>query len=358
MIHVVIGTRAQLVKMLPVMQLMKDKGWDYNFVFLPQHRETIQAMLDEFELKAPDVVVTDNASDIVKTWQMALWSIKVLVQGILQRKRIFRTDRSGVALVHGDAPPLLLGALIAKAQGLKVAQVEAGLRSFDFKAPFPEELIRYMAGRLGLIDLHFCQDDTALTNAGKYPGKAIHTLGNTILDTLHMVEGMTPEVPKEKYALVSLHRYETITDSARMGRIIDKLIQLSARMRLKFILHPPTQAALVSHDLISKLEASERIDLLPRMSFVNFQRALAQAELLVSDGGSNQEESAYLGIPCLLLRETTERSEGLGRNVVLSKFDEQVIEDFFADYPRFAVRTEMKDRSPSEIILNEIEEYV
>lgn len=357
MIHVVIGTRAQLVKMIPLMRLMKDRGWDYNFVFLPQHRATIREMLDEFAVKPPDVILTDNAEDIVKTWQMALWSIKTLALGIWHRKRIFRGDRSGIALVHGDAPPLLLGALIARAQGLKVAQVEAGLRSFDFKCPFPEELTRYLAGRLGLIDLHFCQDDKAMSNVKKYPGKAIHTDGNTILDTLRLLGDLASNESEEPFALVSLHRYETITDASRMGFIIDKLIHLSQRLRLKFILHPSTRVALLTHRLMEELQAAERIDLLPRMSFVNFQTTLARAEMLVTDGGSNQEESAYLGIPCLLLRATTERVEGLGKNVVLSKFNERIIEDFFEDYSKYAVRTDLHERSPSDIILHHIERY-
>jgi UDP-N-acetylglucosamine 2-epimerase (non-hydrolysing) len=116
--------------------------------------------------------------------------------------------------VHGDAPPLLLGALIAKAQGLQVAQIEAGLRSFHWFAPFPEEMTRWLTARLGLINLHLCQDEQALANAQEYPGKAILTPGNTIVDTLEMAAD-TSDIVDQPYALVSLHRYETMKHAWR-----------------------------------------------------------------------------------------------------------------------------------------------
>ena len=357
MIHIVIGTRAQLIKMLPVMRLMKDRSRDYNFVFLPQHRATIYEILDEFELKHPDVVVAKNSDDVTKAWQMIVWSLRVLIEGLWNRNKIFRHDRQGVVLVHGDAPPLFLGALLAKAQGLRVAQIEAGLRSYDFRCPFPEEATRVAAGRLGLIDIHYCQDETAQRNAERYPGETILTGGNTIADTLAMIERPVADDSLQPFALVSLHRFETITNARRMQIIVDKLIAVSDRIPLKFILHPPTEVALNAHGLMQKFERAERITLLPRMTFVLFQKTLAQAEFIISDGGSNQEESAYLGIPCLLLREKSERTEGLGRNVVLSCFDERIIDDFLDDYRRYAVRTELSARTPSEVILEHLEAY-
>lgn len=357
MIHIVIGTRAQLIKMLPLMRLMKDRDWDYNFVFLPQHRETIYEMLDEFDLKHPDILVAENTVDIVKTRQMVIWSWRVILEGLWNRKKIFRQDKRGIVLVHGDAPPLLLGSLLAKAQGLKVAQIEAGLRSFDFRRPFPEEATRVVVGRLGLVDVHFCQNEISQRNASNYPGESVFTGGNTIADTLAMVEQSEDKSSQEEFALVSLHRYETITDIQRMTYIVDKLIELSQTMPLKFILHPPTRVALESLGLMDKLKAAESIRLLPRLTFIAFQHTLAHAALLVSDGGSNQEESAYLGIPCLLLREKTERTEGLGKNVVLSRFDEQVIDKFFKNYQDYAIRTQMNGLTPSEIIMQYLEAY-
>lgn len=183
------------------------------------------------------------------------------------------------------------------------------------------------------------------------------TGGNTIADTLAMVEQDDMQDAPETFALVSLHRYETITDSKRMTYIVGKLLDLSEKMPLRLILHPPTSVALKTHGLMQKLEEAEHIELLPRMTFIAFQRTLAQAALLVSDGGSNQEESAYLGVPCLLLREKSERLEGLGKSVVLSCFDEQVIDEFFDNYQKYAVRTKLDGLTPSERIVNYLESF-
>jgi len=353
MIHIVIGTRAQLIKMLPLMQRMQRRGWDYNFVFLAQHRNTILEILDEFGLKHPDQVIADDGRDIVKTLQMIGWSIRALTLGLWHRKKLFHGDRSGIALVHGDAPPLLLGALIAKAQGLQVAQIEAGLRSFHWFAPFPEEMTRWLTARLGLVDLHLCQDAQALKNAQGYPGKAILTPGNTITDTLEMVANA--DAPMDRpYALVSLHRYETLTDATRMAWITGLLIRVAQRLPVSMILHPPTEVALDRLGLIDKLRDCANIRLIPRMTFIAFQHKLRHAALLISDGGSNQEESAYLGVPCLLLRNTTERQEGLDSNVVISRFDTKVIDDFLADPDRYRVATRRDGHSPSDVILDAI----
>ena len=357
MIHVVIGTRAQLIKMLPLMQRMQQRGWDYNFVFMAQHKNTILEILDEFGLKHPDQVIADDGRDIVRTLQMMAWSIRALTLGLWHRKRLFRADLSGIALVHGDAPPLLLGALIAKAQGLQVAQIEAGLRSFHWFAPFPEELTRWLTARLGLINLHLCQDAQALENAQNYPGKAILTPGNTIADTLQMAAD-TGTTVDQSYALVSLHRYETLTSKTRMAWITELLLSVAKRLRVSVILHPPTEVALRRLGLIEKLRDCSNIQLVPRMTFIAFQHKLRHARFLISDGGGNQEETAYLGVPCLLLRNSTERQEGLGRNVVISRFETRVIDDFLTNPERFRVATRRDGPSPSDVILDAIKPFV
>ena len=95
---------------------------------------------------------------------MIFWSVRVLTYAFLNSKKIFQNDQQGVVLIHGDAPPLFLGALMAKRQGLKVAQVEAGLRSNNYLKPFPEELTRVFSAKIGLIDIFFCQDAKAVNN--------------------------------------------------------------------------------------------------------------------------------------------------------------------------------------------------
>ena len=353
MIHVLLGTRAQIIKMAPVMHLLQKRRIDYNFIFMAQHRETVYEMLDNFALKHPDHVLGNIDSDIVSSTRMAFWSLGVLATGIRNRSKVFKGDKQGIVLIHGDAPPLFLGAILARIQGLQVASIEAGLRSFNLWRPFPEELVRVVTGRLGLIDIHFCQDEAALRNAGRYPGRALNTGGNTMLDAIQLASKInTNKHPgnrhpgQEKYAVVTLHRYETISRKSQLHRVINLVLRVSKSINIKFILHPPTKTALHRDGLYEKLEDSPGVDVIPRLNFIDFQALISSSEFMVTDGGSNQEESYYMGIPCLLFRSETERREGLDRNVVLSAFDTAVIDDFVSNYERYRFTPMVLTASP------------
>lgn len=358
MIHVLIGTRAQLIKMIPLMHLMQEEGIPYNFIYMAQHHETIYQMIDDFAIKRPDHVLCDRGTDIVSSKQMVLWSLKVLMSGYRRKNEIFEGDRNGIVLIHGDAPPLLLGALLAKGQGLAVASVEAGLRSFNYFKPFPEELTRVLTGKLGLIDLFFCQDEAATENASRYRGTAINTHGNTIIDSIRLATEInaqdTGPHASKPYAVVTLHRFETISNRDRLDAMVSKVIRIAGHTPVKFILHPPTRSALKKSGLYARLEAVAEIELLPRMSFLDFNRCITNAEFIVTDGGSNQEESAFLGIPCLLFRSETERADGLDANVVLSRFDDQIIDDFLNNYRALRRPRDTRHHSPSRRILDEL----
>jgi len=364
MIHVLLGTRAQIIKMAPIMHLLHNRGIEYNFIFMAQHRETVYEMLDDFSLKHPDYVLGNVDTDIVSSTRMVFWSLGVLASGIRNRSKVFKGDKQGIVLIHGDAPPLFLGAIIAKAQGLQVASIEAGLRSFNFLRPFPEELVRVATGKLGLIDIHFCQDETALRNAGRYAGRAVSTAGNTIVDAIQLASTINRKnhpgnrhLGQEKYAVVTLHRYETISRKSQLSRVIDLVLRISKSINIKFILHPPTKTALLRDGLYQKLEDSPGVDLSPRLNFIDFQALISSAEFMVTDGGSNQEESYYMGIPCLLFRSETERSEGLDKNVVLSSFDAAVIDDFLSNYKCYRSAPVAAPASPSQRIVDEVVEF-
>jgi UDP-N-acetylglucosamine 2-epimerase (non-hydrolysing) len=364
MIHILIGTRAQLIKMMPLMYEMREQNIDYNFVFMAQHRETIYEMLDDFDLKLPDYVLCDTGVDIVSTKQMIVWSLKVLFYGIKNRSKIFKKDKDGIVLIHGDAPPLFLGAVIAKAQGLQVGSIEAGLRSFNYWKPFPEEITRVLTAKFGLVDVFYCQDDAAVANVEAYRGRTVHTQGNTIVDAIQLAidvnqtRGETLSAPSVPYGVVTLHRYETISNDDQLHLVVDLVLKISHKMQLKFILHPPTRTALKKTGLYEVLNSTVNIDLLPRMNFIDFNALISGSKFIVTDGGSNQEECAFLGIPCLLFRNETERFEGLGENVVLSKFDEAIIDKFVDCYMDLRRSQSNALHSPTDIILNDVSGYI
>ena len=129
MIHVFIGTKAQLIKMAPVMVELQHRGIPYNFIFSGQHQATVQNIRDEFGVKEPDVTLYEGR-DITGILQMLVWSIRILFYSLRNRQAVWQGDKNGVVLNHGDTFSTLLGSLLARVSGQRSAHVESGLRSF------------------------------------------------------------------------------------------------------------------------------------------------------------------------------------------------------------------------------------
>ena len=358
MIHIIVGTRAQIIKIAPVMRELENRGIDYNFIFLAQHKETIHEIISQFGIKKPDIVIGDMDKDITNVKDMIFWSVRVLTHSFLNSKKIFQNDQQGVVLIHGDAPPLFLGALMAKRQGLKVAQVEAGLRSHNYLKPFPEELTRVFSAKIGLIDIFFCQDEKAVSNISHFNKTAYCTRYNTMLDSLRLVEKLHPTTKhteiNEKFAIVSLHRFETISRKENLEMVVTEIKKIADKIKLFFILHPPTRVSLKKNGLYDNLEENPSCTLLPRQGFFEFNNLLSKTEFLITDGGSNQEECFYLGTPCLLFRSETERSEGIGENIVVSNFDPTIIENFVLNYNSYRRQPIPVVFSPSRFIVDQL----
>lgn len=364
MIHFIIGTRAQLIKMAPILVECRDRGLPYNFIYIAQHKETIFEMLDMFGLPAPDHVVGDIGRDITHPLLMLRWGANLFRECLRIGARDFRRGKRGVAVVHGDALPALIGGIWAKAAGIEVAHVEAGLRSFDFFHPFPEELIRVSLWRLRLVDLYFCPTPEAFANVAPYRGTKIDTRYNTLIDALRLAFecGESPAaaqglVPEGKFGIVTIHRTETLFNRARLEFVLREVKAISRRLRIVFILHPSTRKALVSQGLMDDLAREPGLHLYPRLEYFTFIDLLRRSEFLITDGGSNQEECHYMGHPCLLFRNKTERPEGLGRNVVLSNLDPRIIGDFVNGYDRYRVEPVTPAERPSKIIVDCLEPY-
>lgn len=362
MIHFIVGTRAQLIKTAPVMAECARRGIPYNFIFFAQHRQTIYEIIDLFGIKRPDCVIGDTGQDLTDVKTLLRWASGVFWTGITGRRRIFRNDKKGVAIVHGDALPALLGAVLARAAGLRVAHLEAGLRSFNYRHPFPEELIRVLIWKLHLADCYFCPNAWALGNVSPYPGEKFNTECNTLFDSLRMaldfkLEGEQALIPSEQYGIVTLHRFETLSNRQRMEEVMGIIDRITKRIKLLFILHPPTLEALRQLGYYETLAGNPRVELRPRYDYFRFIRLLEKSRFVITDGGSNQEECYYLGHPCLLLRYRTERTEGLGENVVLSKFDPDKISAFIANPESYRRGMPLMKMMPSEMIVSVLKEY-
>lgn len=355
MIHVFIGTKAQLIKMAPVMRELQDRGIPYNFIFSGQHQATVDNIRDEFGIKPPDVTLY-SGKDITGILQMLVWSMRVIFHAFRHRDKVWMKDRNGIVLNHGDTFSTLLGTVLARLAGHRSAHVESGLRSFKLFSPFPEEITRLITFKL--TNIYFAPGEWALSNLARYRGTKINTHYNTLLDSLAISEKAIDcapvDIPAGQFAVVSLHRFENIFSRRRLRKIVHLLCEISAEIPLLFILHKPTEKKLAQFKLRSILEQSENIELRPRYSYFQFMRLTKAASAVITDGGSNQEECYYLGKPCLIMREATERQEGLGRNAALVGYDIDFIVKTLRQLPTAKPVTSGIRHSPSQIIVDSL----
>ncbi len=358
MIHIILGTKAQLIKMAPVMLELTNKGISYRLISTGQHRETMDEILCNFGLKPPDYFLYKGV-DITSIPKMVVWFVYVLWRSYWNRDVVFDNDKRGIILVHGDTFSTLLGALIGKFAGLTVGHVESGLRSYNLFNPFPEEITRLITFRLS--DYLFCPGSWAVGNVQKYKGIKIDTGGNTLGEALALAleneEVPDVDIPSQPFAVVTIHRFENIYSSSTLGRVMNVVKYIARKKHLLFILHKPTENKLREFGLFDQLVAMDRVEIRSRYDYFSFIKLLSKADFVVSDGGGNQEECYYLGKPLLLLRKVTERQEGLGENCVLSHYDLKTVENFINNWQCYCFSTTLLSCTPSRVIAESVADY-
>ncbi len=357
MIHVAIGTKAQLIKMAPVLWGLKRRQIVFNLVDLGQHALITRDLRNEFGLDEPHVCLGKDRN--IATVASALrWlggiGLKSLACGSHLKKKLFQ-NQGGVCLIHGDTISTLVGLYLAKRSGLQVAHIEAGLRSFCWREPFPEETVRLLAMRFS--DILFAPSGWAFDNLARMglKKKAVLLSSNTGQETVafSLAKSSASSPPEVPFCLATVHRLENIFSKKRLLYIIELLERVTSFMPVVFILHEPTMRSLRRFGLTAKVEAITRLSSLKIVSHRQFVGLLHQCGFVITDGGSVQEEACYLGTPCLLLRRYTERTEGLGANAVLSRFDQSKTSHFINHYTEFRMPPRrVPDIPASEMIVD------
>lgn len=321
-LHILMGTKGQFVKMAPVLRELDRRGIAYNFIHTSQHKGITEEISAVFGLRKPDAYIIKKEKDLENLPQMAVWFLSSLFTGLTYG--IWRGSR-GMVLLHGDTESTLLGLLLAKAARLKVAHIEAGLRSYRAKDPFPEEIIRRLASRCA--DLLFAPSRWAYDNPKREGrrGKIYCTEGNTVFDSLRYIlslqECKNVPHPREPYAVASIHRKETLYVKPRLERAIDCVKLVARRIRVVLVLHKKTHYALRRHGLLKRLKETPNIILhYSFLDYFSFMKLVKNSVFVLTDGGGLQEETYFLNKPCLLLRRKTERRFGLGTTACLSEF--------------------------------------
>jgi UDP-N-acetylglucosamine 2-epimerase (non-hydrolysing) len=323
MISVVLGTRPEIIKMSPLIRACRDQGLDYEVFHTGQHYSYAMDRIFFEQLDLPLPAHNLDAGSGNHGAQTA-----VILAGL---EKSFLKKPPGIVLVQGDTNTVLAGALAAAKLHIPVGHVEAGLRSFD--RSMPEEINRIVADHVS--DQLFAPTENSRQNLlreGINPEK-ITVTGNTVVDAIrqnlmiahqkvHPLDdcGLEPS----KYFLVTAHRAENVDDPVRLARIMTGLRMISGHFGLPVIfpMHPRTQKMVREFSL-----STEGIRVMDPVGYLEFLVLESKAALILTDSGGVQEESCILSVPCVTLRENTERPETIdaGANVLAGTDPEKIL---------------------------------
>lgn len=316
-IAVILGTRPEAIKLAPLVHLLRSEAWRkevrVTVVSTGQHRELLRGAMASFELAAD--IDLDVMAPAQQPGEVAGLMLRELSRVLLELK-------PDIAVAQGDTTTVMCASIAAFLAKVPFGHVEAGLRSGSLSEPFPEEMHRRVAALCA--GWHFAPTEAAkehLLGEG-FLEKDIYVVGNTSIDALEWMTGREggAELPEwarvyagKKLVLVTLHRRESFGEPIRnVFRAIRQLAERFADIEIVYPLHPNPS---VREAAIGALGGVERVRLGEALSYEHFVKLEARAHLILTDSGGVQEEAPSLGIPTLVLRNTTERPEAVGCGV-------------------------------------------
>ena len=337
----VVAARPNLMKVAPVLRAIKQADYQAETMLVHTGQHYDQDMDGQFfktlELGEPDFrLEVGSGSHAVQTAEVMRRFEPVLEQ----------TAPTAV-LVVGDVNSTLACALTAAKKNIPVFHVEAGLRSYD--RSMPEEINRILTDQLS--ELLFTSESSAMSNLLRegVPANRIHFVGNVMIDTLLRQLPHAPPVSKvlndanlagfvpdgEPYALLTMHRPSNVDDPQRLRALMETIVKLSEELPILFPLHPRTRAMLRQHQLTALLDAPQ-LACMPPLPYLDMLSLMKGAKVVLTDSGGVQEETTALGVPCLTLRENTERPVTVteGSNAIAGR-DPAVIRALCRDILRY-----------------------
>ncbi|PTJ73754.1 non-hydrolyzing UDP-N-acetylglucosamine 2-epimerase [Staphylococcus kloosii] len=361
-IMMIFGTRPEAIKMAPLVKVLnKSQHLQTKVVITAQHREMLDSVLDTFQIKP------DYDLDIMKKNQ----SLSQITTSVLQKmENIIKQEKPDMVLVHGDTTTTFAGGLAAFYNQVPIGHVEAGLRTNNKYSPFPEEMNRQMVGVLA--DLHFSPTLKSAENL-KVENKneqSISITGNTAIDAMkttvnnHYESDIISKHKNKKIILLTAHRRENIGEP--MHNIFKAVKKIVDENEDVVVIYPMHKNPKVREIVDLYLAGNEQIELIEPLEVNDFHNIANQVHLILTDSGGVQEEAPSLNKPVLVLRENTERPEGVEAGtlkVVGTKFDsvfentKKLIEDKEAYLKMSQARNPYGDGFASERIRDNILYY-
>jgi len=320
-IAIVIGTKAELIKCVPVMLELQKKKINYWFISTGQH--PLKDSAKKFGVKQPDFILSPEPKISTKFWSKInksslLWFFSMIFK-IRKKSRKLPVK---YIIYHGDtmstaAASIGSSKLLNPRKKWKNVHLEAGLRSGSLMEPFPEEISRKISSKFSDILLAVSDlTEENLSKENKGGRKKIIKVGNTIIDSALITYNLIKKKFKKirgDYVLINIHRHEHLKSKKKMADIVEVI----GAIKTKGIwpLHDNTRFYLEKYGLMNVIEKNKNIKITPLKNYEEFIFLLANCKYIIADGGSIQEESLVFKKPCLILRNRTERQEGLASGI-------------------------------------------
>ena len=310
-VAIVLGTRPEAIKLIPVyLALKQSKQLQPILVSTGQHKEMLHQIFDFFQIE-PDVDL-----QLMKSNQTL---VELSSRLMLALGEVYQQHTPDVVIVQGDTTTALLAGLVAFYSKIAVCHVEAGLRTFDRFSPYPEEVNRRMIAVAA--DLHFAPTETAGDQLKQEKCDQVHVVGNTVVDSLFSAleinQGRKPSLEKQFHFLRSGHRLVLVTGHRRESfgepflNICKAISELSVKYPDLDFVYPVHLNPNVREPVHAVLGSSEHIHLIDPLPYGDMVYLMSQAHLIMTDSGGIQEEAPSLDVPVVVMRDTTERPEGI-----------------------------------------------
>ena len=318
----VFGTRPEAIKMAPLVKELKSrKEIECIVCVTAQHRQMLDQVLNVFEIKP------DYDLDIMKQGQTLSDITSRVLYGL---EGVMKEVKPDIVLVHGDTTTTFAGALAAFYNQIDIGHVEAGLRTWNKYSPYPEEMNRQMVGVMA--DMHFAPTENSkksLLQENKLEEK-IYVTGNTAIDALATTVRKDYSHPifdwlgNDRLILVTAHRRENLGEPMRgMFKAIKRIIDEFKDVKAVYPVHLNPKVREIANEVLGD---NDRIKLIDPLEVIDFHNFIAKSYLILTDSGGIQEEAPSLGKPVLVLRDTTERPEGITAGTLkLAGTDEETI---------------------------------
>ena len=324
----VFGTRPEAIKMCPLVKELESRDEITSLVCVTgQHREMLDSVLEVFDVN-PDFDLK-----IMKSNQ----TLSDVTTAILTKLNpILESVKPDIVLVHGDTSSTYAAALACFYLGIPVGHVEAGLRTYNIRSPFPEEFNRRSVTLMA--DMHFAPTKMSVDNLLKegVSSSKIYLTGNTAIDALQTTvrkdysHEYVDWVGKDRMILITAHRRENLGNPMRsMFKAINRILNERPHIKALYPIHKNPKVRSLADEIFA---GNDRIRIVEPLDVVDFHNLMAQSYMILTDSGGIQEEAPSLGKPVLVMRDTTERPEGIEANTLkLVGTDEQTIYEAFKD---------------------------